>query len=224
VFNPIIKLEQRNIMKKLIIFTLSVLISQSAICMDIFEAAGNGNLERVQELLALGTPVNATDNDGWTPLHFAAFENKVDIVLNLLYFGAKIDAESKERDRWTPLDLATMHNNSDVIQLLKDWPLYKRGNIQEQRERIKALVLTFQQILGYVPVNITCLIGQFACPEFFKAHPDLIPFDAKLGDSNHSLQEIHQIADRMRQQNSRKRPRTEDQTKEEPTQKRKRRD
>ena len=58
--------------------TLSIVIlvvslsSISIYSMDIFHAAKTGNIDRVRELIAAGADVNQQNNDGCTPLHWAA--------------------------------------------------------------------------------------------------------------------------------------------------------
>ena len=55
--------------------TLSIVIlvvslsGVSTYSMDIFDAAKNGNIDRIRELIAAGANVNQQNNDGWTPLH-----------------------------------------------------------------------------------------------------------------------------------------------------------
>jgi len=68
-------------MKKLIIFTISLLISQTATCMDIFDAAEQGNVDRVRELIDHNAAVDARDTDNWTPLHYAARGSRAEQLL-----------------------------------------------------------------------------------------------------------------------------------------------
>ena len=53
-------------------------------------AALNGNLARVQELLAAGANVNAARNNGATPLYVASESGHKSIVVSLLSVGADI--------------------------------------------------------------------------------------------------------------------------------------
>jgi ankyrin repeat protein len=54
-------------------------------------AANDGDLQQVQRLLAT-EDVNARDNEGWTPLHFAAQSGEPEVVALLLDAGAQVDA------------------------------------------------------------------------------------------------------------------------------------
>jgi ankyrin repeat protein len=62
-------------------------------------------LEAVEYTLALGGNVNATDDDGFTPMHGAATRGANSIVQFLYDRGAKLDAKSKE-EGWTPWKMA----------------------------------------------------------------------------------------------------------------------
>ena len=62
-------------------------------------------LEAVKYTLALGGDVNATDDDGFTPMHGAATRGANSIVQFLYDRGAKLDAKSKE-EGWTPWKMA----------------------------------------------------------------------------------------------------------------------
>jgi len=58
-------------------------------------AALEGELGEVRDLLAT-TDVNIVDNEGWTPLHFAASVGRTDTVELLLDHGADVDAVTKK--------------------------------------------------------------------------------------------------------------------------------
>ena len=69
-------------------------------------------------LLARGVDVNATDPDGRTALHFAAWRGvRADYVRALLDAGAKRDA--KDADGATPLDMAVRHKRTKLTDLLR---------------------------------------------------------------------------------------------------------
>jgi ankyrin repeat protein len=59
--------------------------------MNIHNAAENGNLNRVKELLNQGVPVNARNAYGFTPLHKAASGGHVNVVKELLRRGAHVN-------------------------------------------------------------------------------------------------------------------------------------
>jgi hypothetical protein len=61
----------------------------------------------LEQCLRDGGDVNATDDDGKTPLHVAAGKGNLDMCLALLSHGAYIDAETPAGQ--TPLDLAATY-------------------------------------------------------------------------------------------------------------------
>ena len=73
----------------------------------IHNAALNGNLNRVKELLNQGVPVNSrSTNHGWTPLHFTASSGHLSVVQELLRRGAHVNPRT--RSGMTPLHLAAL--------------------------------------------------------------------------------------------------------------------
>jgi uncharacterized protein len=72
------------------------------------------------ELLDQGADVNAADAAGWTPLHFAAQDYRVDAVATLIAAGAEIDA--RNRFGATPLSVAVFNSmgRGEALQLLLD--------------------------------------------------------------------------------------------------------
>ncbi|WP_353275377.1 ankyrin repeat domain-containing protein [Wolbachia endosymbiont (group A) of Pipizella viduata] len=60
--------------------------------------------------------VNATDNSGNTPLHWAALNGEKDVVKALLGEGANVDA--KDNRGWNPLHLAAENYHLEVMGIL----------------------------------------------------------------------------------------------------------
>ena len=60
---------------------------------------------------------NATDEDGWTALHFAAGDGGVDLIELLLEKGLKADARAK--DGATPIELAEEEEHDDAVEALR---------------------------------------------------------------------------------------------------------
>ena len=80
--------------------------------------APDQRLKVAKELIASGLDVNAPDNDSWTPLHFAAQANCLEVIMLLIENGA--DIEASEINGNTPLWVATMNSNenSQVVTAL----------------------------------------------------------------------------------------------------------
>ncbi|XP_012252615.2 ankyrin repeat domain-containing protein 49-like [Athalia rosae] len=83
----------------------------------ILEAAEIGDITTVARLITQNSDlIQATDHDGYTPLHRACYGNHPDIVEYLLKNGAKIDARTA--DGWEPLHSACCWNNVNCAALL----------------------------------------------------------------------------------------------------------
>jgi hypothetical protein len=80
------------------------------------QAAGDGDLERVKELLAKGTDVNSRDNLGSTALMFAALSGNVEICKFLL--EKKADINAKNNDGVTALMFASTQGFLPVVEFL----------------------------------------------------------------------------------------------------------
>ena len=87
--------------------------------LDIFEAAADGNRDRVSQILD-SNPEAAKhwSADGFTALHFAAFFNRPDIARNLIRHGAEVDAASHNAMRVTPLHSAAAAHSREILRLL----------------------------------------------------------------------------------------------------------
>ncbi len=79
-------------------------------------AASVGNIEAVKQHLAAGANVNAKDDDGWTPLHGAAYEDQKEIAELLIAKGADVNA--KDDGSWTSLHSAAWHGHKEIVELL----------------------------------------------------------------------------------------------------------
>jgi ankyrin repeat protein len=87
--------------------------------LTIFEACAAGELERVERLVAENTVgINAHSDDGWTPLHLAAFFGHAKVVELLLAHGADTAARSTNPNANTPLHAALAANQKMVAGLL----------------------------------------------------------------------------------------------------------
>ena len=87
--------------------------------LTIFEACAAGELERVERFVAENTvDINAHSDDGWTPLHLAAFFGHAKIVELLLAHGADTAARSTNPTANTPLHAALAANQKIVAGLL----------------------------------------------------------------------------------------------------------
>lgn len=83
----------------------------------ILWATNEGKLEIVRTILNNRVScVSATDNDGYTPLHRACYENHIDIAKLLIQYGANVNATTEFK--WTPLHSASQWTNAYCVALL----------------------------------------------------------------------------------------------------------
>jgi uncharacterized protein len=87
--------------------------------LDVFDAAAAGDVDRLTELLD-GDPelVGAWSEDGYTPLHFAAFFDRGKAVRLLLDRGADVSAVSRNDMQVQPLHSAVAADSRDVAAAL----------------------------------------------------------------------------------------------------------
>jgi ankyrin repeat protein len=84
---------------------------------DLFAAVGNGDLEKVKELITRGAEVNAKHGtSGGSPLHFAVLAGNKDMVELLIRSGAEVNMKNILGQ--TPFDLAQIIGNQEMIELL----------------------------------------------------------------------------------------------------------
>jgi uncharacterized protein len=91
-------------------------IAASRSDLDVFEAAAIGSVERLRELLEGDASLAAAwSEDGFTPLHFAAFFGHPDAAKLLVERGA--DLEARSTNEQFALDAAPLHSASAAGQL-----------------------------------------------------------------------------------------------------------
>ncbi|MEB3329910.1 MAG: ankyrin repeat domain-containing protein [Candidatus Sericytochromatia bacterium] len=83
---------------------------------DLMAAVYTGNLRAMQEALRRGASFNARDENGYTPLHWAAFRGYVVLAGYMLDRGATVDVG--DNNGYTPLMLAAWNGHDTVVRLL----------------------------------------------------------------------------------------------------------
>lgn len=74
-----------------------------------------GDTEAIEILVLAGADINAKGETGFTPLHYAAEQNRPAAILKLLQLGAKA---IENDDGETPLELAKNLKNTEAIDVL----------------------------------------------------------------------------------------------------------
>lgn len=92
---------------------------ESGVELDVFEAVATGQTERVLDLIAKDASLmNAYSVDGFTPLGFATFFGRSEVVKALLKAGADVNAASRESMKVTPLASAAAAKQTEIARLL----------------------------------------------------------------------------------------------------------
>lgn len=119
----------------------------------LLRVATQGDRRKVNELLAKGAHVDALDEDGWTPLLWAAAHGNEDTVQALLDAGADREAATR-RERQGALTLAAKWNRVEVVQAL-----LRRGLSPDRRDNIGWSALMWASLQGRTDVVRALLDG-----------------------------------------------------------------
>ena len=79
--------------------------------------AGDAATAKLKKLIQDGANVNQSDDIGYTPLHAAAENGRIENAKILLQFGA--NANAKTADGTTALDLARYNGYAELVSLLE---------------------------------------------------------------------------------------------------------
>ena len=86
--------------------------------LQLIAAVKTGELAKVEEVLNSGADIHQQDEQGWTPLNWAAGRGDVDMVKLLLDRGA--DVFRVGLDQRTPYKISLAARHTDVARLLKE--------------------------------------------------------------------------------------------------------
>lgn len=120
---------------------------------EILWAATEGKTDLVESILMRDiTTKDSVDEDGYTPLHRAAYSNNVDIAKILIQYGADVNARTEYQ--WTPLHSAVKWSNAEIAALLlqhgadvnalsegQQTPLHIASTVSNCRETAMTLLL-----------------------------------------------------------------------------------
>ena len=84
---------------------------------DIWEATKQGDVDAVKQFIVAGEDVNAKDNNGVSPLHYAAYYGEKEVAELLIAKGADVNA--KDVNDETPLNWAEEGKHIEITDLLR---------------------------------------------------------------------------------------------------------
>ncbi len=99
--------------------------------LGLIEAARTGDYASARELIENGADINQQDEQGWTPLCFAAGKGDQEMVKLLIDGGA--DPFMTGRDNRTPYKIALAAGHVDAVKYLRD--------VEDQKDPEKAMSL-----------------------------------------------------------------------------------
>ena len=108
---------KRNFHSCFIVIPISLLEITGELIERFTDAAFNGDVSEVKEMLDVGVPVDSEDEFGRTALQYAAYRNETDVTELLLSRGADVNKRS-DRYHSTALHHAVFSINTDVIKVL----------------------------------------------------------------------------------------------------------
>ncbi|HKQ08255.1 MAG TPA: ankyrin repeat domain-containing protein [Blastocatellia bacterium] len=86
--------------------------------LGLIEAVKAGDLAEVDRLIGAGADLNQQDEQGWTPLNFAAGKGDLELVKRLVNGGA--DVFKTGRDHRTPYMIALAAGRLSVVKFLRE--------------------------------------------------------------------------------------------------------
>lgn len=114
---------------------------------QIIEAVKAGKLSEVERLLASGADVNQQDEQGWTPLNWAAGRGDLACVGALLDAGA--DVFKVGRDQRTPYKIALAAGHAEVVRLLSEAEDRAGGGRSSRSERLYSKAYPLESLRGF---------------------------------------------------------------------------
>ncbi|MFP3036391.1 MAG: ankyrin repeat domain-containing protein [Wolbachia sp.] len=118
---------------------------------ELIDTAGQGNLNKVKELIDNGADLNTVDNYGMTPLHYAATSGNLNIIEYLIECLEKVNPSklnkfinARAKNGMTPFHCATENGKLNVVKCL-----VKKG-VNDKRVVTHNLILPIMFLLEEV--------------------------------------------------------------------------
>ena len=144
---------KRNFHSCFIVIPISLLEITGELIDRFTDAAIDGDVSEVKEMLDLGVPVDSEDEIGLTALQLAVVYHKTDVTQLLLSRGADVNKRSGLHHQ-TALHKAASNNSTDVIEVL-----LKHGASTNIKDRY-----------GDTPIDLARLVNNKAAVRLLERH------------------------------------------------------
>lgn len=139
---------RRAVLARFAVFVIGLTITSCATPMSLHEAVAQGNVARIDACMKRGISVNAQDDKGNTPLHYAYYQGRQEVIDRLIAYGA--DPKFRNNDGDTPSDVREIGRVDNLIRtgakLLSghgDWTdAVKARSIYDELKRTNAALVT----------------------------------------------------------------------------------
>ena len=81
----------------------------------LHRVAQMGDVDAVKSEIGAGADINEPNKDGWMPLHYAGYADKVSVAETLIAHGADVDARNNKGQ--SPLGVARASESKSVEEL-----------------------------------------------------------------------------------------------------------
>ena len=125
-------------------------LKENKLTQELCDAAQDGHADVAVLLLDHGAEVSCKDNDGWAPIHYAAWYGHVDVATLLLGRGAEVNV--KDNAGLTPIHYAAWYAHADVVRLLLD-----RGADVNGKDKNGSTPLHYAADYGHADVAVLLL-------------------------------------------------------------------
>ncbi|XP_044762829.1 uncharacterized protein LOC123319871 [Coccinella septempunctata] len=82
----------------------------------LFSLIKDGDIKEIEEIIKEGVPLNCSDTNKGSVLHYAVYKGRSDVVELLL--RNKVSTNAKHKNGWTPLHYAAKYSNDRIVFLL----------------------------------------------------------------------------------------------------------
>ncbi len=139
---------RRAVLTRFAVLSMGLTITSCATPMSLHEAVARGNVSRIDMCMKRGMSVNAQDDKGNTPLYYAYYQGRQDIVDRLIAYGA--DPGIRNNDGDTPSDVreigradSLLHAGAKLLNGRADWTdTAKARPIYDELKRMNGLIVT----------------------------------------------------------------------------------